>query len=54
MIKEQQKTNDVLPGEHEANAGRGGPDWVKHNEGREQLSLKHPCNRRKKDEKKRF
>ena len=47
---ELSKTKEQLP----ANNVDRGPDWKKHNEGREQLSLKHPCNRRKKDEKKRF
>ncbi len=50
MINDQQNPHEPLTGEHEANADRGRPDWAKHNEGREQLSLKHPCNRRKKDD----
>ena len=49
MIENQQNQHEPPNGEHEANVDRG-PDWKKHNEGRDQLSLKHPCNRRKKDE----
>jgi hypothetical protein len=49
MIEEQQSRHEQLPGDHEANTDRG-PDWKKHNEGREQLSLNYLCNRSKKDE----